>query len=125
MDAAERAAQQQEPEKKEYKAPPEMKGIPLPDETVNKTVKKGIKREFKGRITRTYEQRKKEAQLLVSFLRGAHDGYKALKDIVLFMNISGCNDWNGNNASGFVKDAMRQYPQIKRIGLGLYKYEDQ
>jgi hypothetical protein len=119
MDAAEK---QEQPTEKKYIKPEQMELIPLPEPLERKIVK-GFKRKHKGRITRTFEQRKQQAHQLVNILQSL--GETKLMDIIFHMRQSGFDEWNDNNASGFVKDAMNYYPRIKRTGFGLYKYEDQ
>lgn len=113
-------AAEQEPKEKPYFKPVQMEGIPLPLE--KKAVKTGFKRSHKGRISRTYKQRKGEAHYLARML--CDSGEWKLQSIIKQMRDAGFIDWNENNSSGFVKDAMKYYPQIKRIGYGLYKYEE-
>lgn len=81
----------------------------------------GIERK-KGVIRRrSFAQRENEAQLVASILK-RNGKATLLEDIFKAVNGAGCN-WNPKSASGHMKDVMKHQPCVKRIGFGMFIYE--
>ncbi|AKU43385.1 hypothetical protein CPT_Silence48 [Bacillus phage Silence] len=70
---------------------------------------------------RTYDEIKADNVYIMEFLK--EKGHTVqLREIINAGNAAG-RKWYENSVSGYVKKAMEVYPQIKRVGKGLYRYD--
>lgn len=127
----------QETRKEEVKQPIEVKvpNIKIPDipkfnaameqlrlPLQNNRKATGITRTYNGRVRRTHNQRKNEAALVASILK-TKGKEMYLQDIRHAVNAHGCN-WKEQSVTGYINDAMERFPQIKKVGHGIYAYEE-
>lgn len=74
----------------------------------------------RGRI-RTPQEIEQDGKLIASILQ-RHGKPMQLQDIIAAVNTAGAN-WPANSASGFMIRVMDRYPTIKKVGYGVYGYE--
>jgi hypothetical protein len=87
-------------------------------------VEKVKKREYKGRITRPQEQRQKDNNIIESYLRRYAGRSVPLQEITRHMCIDmQRHHWNTNNATGFVKAAIKDGRNIESAERGFYRYK--
>jgi hypothetical protein len=79
------------------------------------------KREVGSRNPRTDEQIRQDNEMIEDLLRENIDPMK-LQDIITKMQKAGRTHWTSNNGCGFVKMAIKNGRNIRKIGLGLYAY---
>jgi hypothetical protein len=85
-------------------------------------IKRRKKRVLKKQIHfRTYDEIAADNLFIMEFLK--EKGHTVqLREIINAGNAAG-RKWYENSVSGYVKKAMEVYPQIKRVGKGLYRYD--
>jgi hypothetical protein len=86
----------------------------------NKVITQNKPKKARG-VLRTYKERQTHARLVASVLQTANRPLQ-LMEITKLVNESGAN-WNPSSATGFVLDAMTFNPCIKKVGYGVYQYE--
>jgi hypothetical protein len=75
-------------------------------------------REIKRRSDKQMDQ---DARLVASIMQ-RNGGAMKLEDILKAVNAAG-GDWYDKSASGHMRKVMERIPAIKKVGYGLYKYE--
>jgi hypothetical protein len=85
--------------------------------------KSGFKRTPSDRTIqrRSFAQMEQDARLVSSIMQ-RNGGEMKLQDITAAVNGAG-GDWYDKSASGHMIKVMERVPAIKKVGFGLYKYE--
>lgn len=85
--------------------------------------KTGITRNVETRVNRTEEQLQEDNRLIEQTLQFSIDPMQ-LSDIIKHMRQENKRlHWNNNNASGFMKTAIRKGCNISRVSRGVYTYD--